>query len=212
MSRGMNTDEPNKEDVADEVVSNGEIEAELEAEAASEAAEAASEAAEAAEAEQVELAQPTAEEIAQQWKDTALRTGAELENYRKRMAREKADAIRYANARLLEDLLPALDNFEMGMQAAAKEEGSMVHLGMSMVQKQLNDFLENQGATVVKADGEFDPTLHEAVSEEVAEGVEPGHIVRVMRRGFMLNDRLLRPATVVVAKADDAFTEEPEQA
>lgn len=193
MSRGMNHEEKEEEIPQDDI--------------AQEDAATAEEQAEETTAEE-EKPEPTPEELAQQWKETALRTAAELENYRKRMAREKADAIRYANARLLEDLLPALDNFEMGMMAAEKEEGSMIHLGMTMVQKQLNDFLEGQGATVVKTDGAFDPTLHEAVSEEESEEVEPGNIVRVMRRGFMLNDRLLRPATVVVAKAAGEQTED----
>jgi len=193
--RDMNADETTDEEV-------------LENENAEEQAAAPDQEVEEAEVAPEEAPEPTPEEQVLIWKETAMRTAAELENYRKRMAREKSDAIRYANSRLLEDLLPALDNFEMGMLAASKEEGSMIHLGMSMVQKQLNDFLENQGASIVKAEGVFDPTLHEAVSEEESADLEPGTIIRVMRRGFMLNDRLLRPATVVVAKAPEEKTEE----
>lgn len=147
----------------------------------------------------------TAEELTPEkeilkWKDAALRSAAELENYRKRMVREKADAIRFANQRLLSELLPVLDNFEMGMMAAEKDKESMIYMGMAMVQKQLGDFLDNLGVTPVKAEGEFDHSLHDAVSEEESEDVPEGHIVRVARRGFKLNDRLLRPASVVVAK------------
>ena len=145
----------------------------------------------------------TLEEEVLKWRDAALRSSAELDNYRKRMAREKADSIRYANQRLLEELLPVLDNFEMGMQAAQNEQDSMIYMGMSMVQKQLADFFDNLGVNIVKVEGEFDPTVHEAVAEEVSADVPAGHIVRVMRRGFELNGRLLRPATVVVAKSDD---------
>lgn len=134
------------------------------------------------------------------WRELAVRTAADLDNFRKRSAREREDAIRYANQGLLEDLLPVIDNFEMGMMAAAQDKSSMIYIGMDMVRRQLNDFLGAQGVTEVPAEGQmFDPNVHEAVSQEPGE--EEGRILRVHRRGFMLRDRLLRPATVVVAKA-----------
>jgi molecular chaperone GrpE len=133
------------------------------------------------------------------WRELAVRTAADLDNFRKRSAREREDAIRYANQGLLEDLLPVIDNFEMGMQAAAQDKSSMIYIGMDMVRRQLNDFLGAQGVTEVAAEGRmFDPNVHEAVSQEP--GDEEGRILRVHRRGFMLRDRLLRPASVVVAK------------
>ncbi|WP_035603736.1 nucleotide exchange factor GrpE [Haloferula sp. BvORR071] len=136
------------------------------------------------------------------WRELAVRTAADLDNFRKRSAREREDAIRYANQGLLEDLLPVIDNFEMGMLAAAQDKSSMIYIGMDMVRRQLNDFLSNNGVTEIPAEGKpFDPNIHEAVSQEVAEGVADGTVLRVHRRGFMLRDRLLRPATVVVAKA-----------
>jgi molecular chaperone GrpE len=134
------------------------------------------------------------------WRELAVRTAADLDNFRKRSAREREDAIRYANQSLLEDLLPVIDNFEMGMQAAAQDKSSMIYIGMDMVRRQLSDFLAAQGVTEVPAEGRmFDPNVHEAVSQEP--GDEDGRILRVHRRGFMLRDRLLRPATVVVAKS-----------
>jgi molecular chaperone GrpE len=134
------------------------------------------------------------------WRELAVRTAADLDNFRKRSAREREDAIRYANQGLLEDLLPVIDNFEMGMQAAAQDKSSMIYIGMDMVRRQLNDFLGAQGVTEIAAEGAmFDPNVHEAVSQEPGE--EEGRILRVHRRGFMLRDRLLRPATVVVAKS-----------
>ncbi|MEM1084714.1 MAG: nucleotide exchange factor GrpE [Verrucomicrobiota bacterium] len=144
------------------------------------------------------------------WKELAMRTAADHENYRKRASREREEAVRYANQSLLEELLPVLDNFEMGMQAAAQDEGSMIYVGMDMVRKQLNEFLGNNGVKEIPAEGQaFDPNLHEAVSQEVSEEVGEGSIIRVMRRGFTLRDRLLRPATVVVAKsASEAETGE----
>ena len=134
------------------------------------------------------------------WRELAVRTAADLDNFRKRSAREREDAIRYANQGLLEDLLPVIDNFEMGMMAAAQDKSSMIYIGMDMVRRQMNDFLGNQGVTEIPAEGQmFNPNVHEAVSQEP--GDEEGRILRVHRRGFMLRDRLLRPATVVVAKS-----------
>lgn len=135
------------------------------------------------------------------WKELAVRTAADLDNFRKRSAREREESLRYANQGLLEDLLPVLDNFEMGMQAAEKDQGSMIFIGMDMVRRQFNDFLANQGVKEVPVDGVFDPNLHEAVAQEARDGVPEGTILRVVRRGFTLRDRLLRPATVVVAKS-----------
>lgn len=132
------------------------------------------------------------------WKELSLRTAAEMDNLRKRTAREREDAVRYANQRLLEDLLPVIDNFEMGMQAAAQDTTSMIYVGMDMVRKQLNEFLSSQGVTEIATDGQFDPNLHDAVSQEAS--VQPeGTIIRTSRRGFKLRDRLLRPASVVVS-------------
>lgn len=138
------------------------------------------------------------------WRELAVRTAADLDNFRKRSAREREEAIRYANQGLLEDLLPVIDNFEMGMQAASQDKSSMIYIGMDMVRRQLNDFLSNNAVTEIPAEGKpFDPNVHEAVSQEVAEGAADGTVLRVHRRGFMLRDRLLRPATVVVAKSKD---------
>ena len=139
---------------------------------------------------------------ANEWKDRALRNQAELENYRKRAAREKMDAIRYANGSLLSDLLPILDNFDMGLTAAKQESpDSIITQGMSMVLKQMQDFLDSQGMKRVDADGKvFDPNVHEAVSQEFSDDVPEGNVIAVLRNGYHLSDRLLRAATVVVSK------------
>lgn len=143
------------------------------------------------------------------WKDQAIRTAAELDNYRKRMSREKLDALRYGNQGLLEELLPVLDNFNMGMQAAAQEQGSMLFMGMEMVNKQLGEFLNSQNVEEVAAEvaGEFDPKIHEALSQEASDEIEQGKILRVMRKGYRMGERLLRPSNVVVslgaAEADE---------
>jgi len=138
----------------------------------------------------------------ERFRDLALRTQADFENFRKRSAREKEDAIKYANASFLERLVPILDNFELGLTAARSGSGSSAILsGMDMVSKQLVDFLASSGVEPVNAEGQpFDPNLHEAVAQEASATVPENVIVRQLRRGYKLRDRLLRPATVVVSK------------
>jgi molecular chaperone GrpE len=138
----------------------------------------------------------------EKYKDIALRSVADLDNYRKRMAREKDDAIRYANASFLERLIPILDSFELGLQAA-KVGGtqSAVIDGMSMVFKQLQEFLASCGVETIDATGEhFDPNLHEAIAQEENAEVNDGVVIRQLRKGYRLKDRLIRPANVVVSK------------
>ena len=149
---------------------------------------------------------------AAQWKDLAYRNAAELDNFRKRAAREAQDARAYANADLLRALFPILDNFEMGLEAArAESEKSMIFMGMSMVQRQIVDFLRDSGVTEVEALGKpFDPNLHDAVSQEVRTDVAEGIVLRVTRRGFRLKDRLLRAASVVVSTLPAAETQAPQ--
>lgn len=138
----------------------------------------------------------------ERFRDLAQRSQADLDNYRKRMAREREDAIRYANGKLLEELLPILDSFELGLEAASKtEEGRNLAQGFGMVQKLLVDFLGRNGVEPVDAVGaEFDPNLHEAVGQEASEEVPEGIVVRQLRKGYKLKDRLLRPASVLVSK------------
>ena len=136
------------------------------------------------------------------YKDIALRSVADLDNYRKRMAREKDDAIRYANASFLERLIPILDNFELGLQAAkAGGNQSAVQDGLMMVFKQLQEFLASCGVETVDATGQhFDPNVHEAIALEQSGQVAEGYVIRQLRKGYRLKDRLIRPANVVVSK------------
>jgi len=138
----------------------------------------------------------------EKWKDVAARATADLDNFRKRMAREKFEAIQYANRGLLEQLLPIIDNFEMGLKAAESAEGtgSIILQGMGMVRKQLDDFLADQGVEIVASDGvAFDPNVHEALKQEPHESAPEGQILYTMRRGYRLKDRLLRAANVIVS-------------
>ena len=159
-----------------------------------------------------ELEMSATQEI-EKWKEIAARSQADLENYRKRMAREKTEAIQYGNASLLSSLLPVLDNFEMGLKAAENEDpNSIIYQGMVMVQKQMVDFLsENRVEQIDVTEGaDFNPNIHEAIKQEPSETVEEGKIIFAMRKGFKLSDRLLRPANVVVSSGQP--TEEQENA
>jgi molecular chaperone GrpE len=136
------------------------------------------------------------------YKDAALRAAADLDNYRKRVSREREESIKYANAAFLERLIPVLDNFELGLQAArnAPEAAAIVD-GLTMVYKQLQDFLANSGVETIDATGQtFDPNLHEALAQEESHEIPEGKVIRQVRRGYRLRDRLLRPANVVVSK------------
>jgi len=137
----------------------------------------------------------------EKFRDLALRSQADLDNYRKRSAREKEEAIRYANASLIEDLLPVLDNFALGLDAAKQSEGGeAIVQGLGMVQRQFEDFLSNHGVRPIDALGQpFDPNLHEALGQETSDEVPEGQILRQARRGYRLRDRLIRPATVIVS-------------
>lgn len=149
------------------------------------------------------VADPVAE--AAKYRDLYLRTQADFENFRKRAAREREESVRYANQSLLERLLPILDNFELGLDAAGKTPGAGGILqGMAMVKKQLEDFLGDSGLVIIDAEGSiFDPNLHEAVGQETSGNVEEGTVLRQLRKGYKLRDRLVRPATVIVSKGAD---------
>lgn len=135
------------------------------------------------------------------FRDLALRSQADFENFKKRSAREKEEAIKYANSSLLEKLVAIVDHFELGLEAARAEgEKSPVFSGMSMVLKQLMDFLADSGLQSIDATGQkFDPNLHEAIAHEPSNEFPEGIVVRQTRRGYRMKDRLLRPSSVVVS-------------
>jgi molecular chaperone GrpE len=144
------------------------------------------------------------------FRDLALRTQADFENYKKRAARERDEGVKYANRTLLERLVPIVDNFELGLSAAREEsEHSPIYSGMTMVLKQLTDFLADNGLQPIDAVGkQFDPNLHEAIGHEPSDKVPEGRVIRQTRRGYRLKDRLLRPAAVVVSSGTDRSRDE----
>jgi molecular chaperone GrpE len=132
-----------------------------------------------------------------------LRQAAELENYKKRSARERDDAIRYANESLLKDLLPVVDNLERAIaHASGGGNGKPLVEGVEMVLRGLADALAKHGVIPILALGQpFDPTKHEAMSQVETDDHEPNSVIEELHKGYMLRDRLLRPALVSVAKA-----------
>src|SRR5256712_6348241 len=135
------------------------------------------------------------------FRDLAMRSQADFENYKKRCAREKDDAVKYANRDLLERLVSIVDNFELGLSAAREQgEDSPIYSGMSLVLKQLNDFVAENGLQPIEAVCEkFDPNLHEAIAHEPSAEVPEETVIRQSRRGYRFKDRLLRPSSVVVS-------------
>jgi len=153
-----------------------------------------------------QLAAKTEESL--QAKDALLRERAELENFKRRMQREKSEALRYATEPLLRDLLPVVDNLERAVQAAdsggdaarASQVDALV-TGVKMVLQQLAEMLQRHGVTRVGGVGHaFDPSHHEAVAQVESDEHEPGGVVHEYASGYRLHDRLLRPAQVTVAK------------
>jgi molecular chaperone GrpE len=134
------------------------------------------------------------------FRDLAARSQADFENYKKRCAREKDEAIKYANSSLLEKLVPIVDNFDLGLEAARQGEKSPIYSGMKMVLKQLEDFLAANGLQPIEAVGQkFDPNLHEAIAHEPSDEAPEGTVTRQTRRGYRFKDRLLRPSSVAVS-------------
>jgi molecular chaperone GrpE len=131
-----------------------------------------------------------------------LRAVADLENYRKRTVREKDELRQYAATRVLEDLLPVLDNLALGLAAAKQTGAEMKGLigGVEMVMTQLKAALANHGLVEINPVGQaFDPHRHQAISHQPSADIPAEHVLTVVRTGYALNGRLLRPASVIVS-------------
>lgn len=132
-------------------------------------------------------------------REDVLRERADLDNQRKRVAREIDQARRFANEKLLSELLPVLDSLEAGLAAAADQAGPLKD-GLELTRRQLLKVGEAHGMTQLDPLGAaFDPEWHQAISQVPADGAAPGTVVQVFQKGYALNERLLRPALVVVA-------------
>jgi molecular chaperone GrpE len=135
-------------------------------------------------------------------KEETLRERAELDNQRKRLARDVDVARKFANERLLSGLLPVLDTHHPPLKSSTGD--SPLHAGLELTQKQLLKVAADNGLEVVDPqDAPFDPDHHQAISQSEVPGVAPGTVTNVFQKGYLLNGRLLRPALVVVARHDD---------
>lgn len=133
--------------------------------------------------------------------DIRLRALAEMDNFKKRMQRERDEHIKYAAEPVLQDLLPVLDNLELAIRYAGKDEACRDLLtGVAMTHKILLDVVKQHGLVPVGEEGDaFNPDLHEAVAQEPRPDMAPGHVTVLHQRGYTLKERLLRPAKVSVS-------------
>ncbi|MFL3666993.1 MAG: nucleotide exchange factor GrpE [Verrucomicrobiota bacterium] len=174
--------------------------------------------------EEEELPPPTSEELkelrqqaakSEEFYDRLQRQVAEADNLRKRLAKEKQDAVRYANESLIEQLLPTMDSFEMAMSAVQNADNSTIDslkTGIEMVYTQLKRTLEEVGLVEIDATAQaFDPSQHEAVSRKKTDDADEGTVIEQTRKGYRLRDRLLRAASVVVAVPSGEDEEANEQ-
>lgn len=138
---------------------------------------------------------------AEQQRDEMLRTLAEYENSRKRAARDLETERRFSHSKLAVDLLPALDNLDRAIEAAKKggEQNALIQ-GVQATQHMLLDILKRHGITPIRAQGEpFDPNLHQAVSMLPSKDQPPNTVIQVLQPGYLIHDRILRPASVIIA-------------
>jgi len=136
------------------------------------------------------------------YKDRWLRKGAEFDNYRKRIERERREQADQAVVDLLQDLLLVVDDFDRALTVDAGEGGAAYRKGIEMIHGKLHDLLRKQGVKPIDALGaDFDPNQHQAVMHEESPEHREGEVIGELRKGYTMNDRLLRPAMVKVAKA-----------
>ena len=144
--------------------------------------------------------EPKEESAEEQESERYMRLMAEFQNFKKRAAKEKTDIHAYANEKLMNELLPVLDNFERALETKTEEVESYAK-GMELIFNQMKTALENHGLKEIEALGEtFDPNKHNAVMTEESEEYESGKVCKVLQKGYELNGRVIRPAMVAVVK------------
>ena len=143
---------------------------------------------------------PAPEEAAPAPDDSYLRLAADFDNYRKRVAREQVEWTSRANERLLNELLPVLDDLERALEAAAEHEEAKLEEGVRLVHRSLLGLVERHGLSEIETEGAFDPHVHEALLAQPGEGADEGAVLQVLQKGYRLGDKVLRPARVIVAE------------
>ncbi len=144
--------------------------------------------------------EPVEEESTPAPDESYLRLAADFDNYRKRVSREYVEVTARANERLLNELLPVLDDLERALEAADQHEEVQLEEGVQLVHRSLAKLLERNGLSEIAADGAFDPHVHEALLSQPGEGAEPGTVLEVLQKGYRLGDRVLRPTRVIVSE------------
>lgn len=134
--------------------------------------------------------------------DSLQRLQAEFANYRKRAAREQEALVARAHERLVQDLLPVLDDLGRALEAAEQHEEAKLEEGVRLVHRQLADVLAKEGLAEIETNGGFDPNVHEALLSQPSDAPE-GSVIEVVQKGYKLGDRVLRPARVVVSGGGD---------
>jgi len=149
-------------------------------------------------------------------KDKFVRLQAETDNFRKRLSREKEEFSQYANERLFKELLPIFDNFERALEEPSNDKKSLKE-GLAMILKQFSSFLEKEKVEPIEAIGEkFDPMIHEVLTSEESSEHEENTIISQFVKGYMINNRVIRPSQVVISKkpsleSEEVLTKEPEE-
>ena len=166
---------------------------------------------EAVETEEEETSEETVDPLeaaqaqAAEWKDKYLRAHADFENSKRRLEKDKANAVSYANESFAKDILAVIDSFENALASMNAEENDSEVLakmreGVSLTYDQLKKILEKNSIKEIACEGEFDPEVHQAIMQVESDEHECGEIVQVMQKGYMIKDRVLRPAMVSTCK------------
>ena len=144
----------------------------------------------------------TVQEASDKNLDLYIRSQAEIDNLKKRYQKERQGLVKFANESLIKQLLPVVDNLEKAITHSQDEDSiEAIREGVDLTLKGLTDILQKAGVETVEATGEqFDPNFHEAVSEMADDGVEPGTVIKDLQKGYILNQRLIRPSMVIVSK------------
>ena len=173
----------------------------LEDQAAEETVETEAQEAKAEAVDPLEAAQAEAAE----WKDKFLRAHADFENSKKRLEKDKINAVSYANESFAKDILAVMDSFENALSAMNSDENdsdtlTQMQEGVNLTYDQLNKILEKNSIKAIECEGEFDPEVHQAIMQVESEYHESGQIVQVMQKGYTIKERVLRPAMVSTCK------------
>lgn len=142
--------------------------------------------------------------------ERSVRLHADFDNFRRRSLKEKQESLQFGHQNLVKDLLPAVDDLERALEHGAQSEGSDVRGildGVALVQRELLGALAKHGVTTIEAEGKtFDPTVHEAIGQVPSAEVPPNTVLQVLQKGYLIRDRMVRPARVLVSREADGDT------